>query len=92
MIMEKGYVEHELPQRLEGTNIQDRMNQRGAVECAFDIFAAPTWSRFFPAHYTLVGDIERFAVEFAKGRWPDQVLFRNTEMKGLLKTLPPGGV
>ena len=29
--------------------------------------------------------------EVAKGRWPDQVLFRNTEMKELLATLPPVG-
>ena len=70
---------------------QDRMHQRGAAERIFDAFATPVWSRFFAAHYTRVEDMGRFAVEVAKGRWPDQVLFRNTEMKELLAGLPPVG-
>ena len=45
----------------------------------------------FPTYYTPLADLGRFSVELAKGRWPDQVMFRNAEMRKLVKTLPPLG-
>ncbi|KAM5541735.1 hypothetical protein V8D89_004464 [Ganoderma adspersum] len=103
----KGRVERELPQLLEGTDMkaqifrpgyffpsksypQDRMNQRGAFERLVDNVSTPIFS-FFPGYYTPLADMGRFAVELAKGRWPDQVMFRNAEMRKLIKTLPPLG-
>ncbi len=70
---------------------QDRMNQRGTVERALDFLAVPVYSRFFPTFYTPVGDMGRFTVELAKGRWPDQVMFRNAEMRNLIKSLSSTG-
>ncbi|PIL27783.1 hypothetical protein GSI_10936 [Ganoderma sinense ZZ0214-1] len=103
----KGRVERELPQLFEGTNIkvhifrpgyffpskeypQDRMNQRGAFERIVDTVSTPMFS-FFPSFYTPLGDLGRFSVELAKGHWPSQVMYRNAEMRKLVKTLPPLG-
>ncbi|KAM5537295.1 hypothetical protein V8D89_009025 [Ganoderma adspersum] len=69
-------------------HLQDQMHQWGADEREFDTFALPIWLRFFASHYTWVEDMGRFAVEVMKGCWPEQVLFRNMEMKELLATLP----
>lgn len=69
---------------------QDRMNQRRAWERVFDNIFAPIFN-LFPTYYTPLEDLGRFSVELAKGRWPNQVMFRNAEMRKLVKTLPPLG-
>lgn len=103
--MGQGRVERELPQLVEGTNIkvqifrpgyffpskqypQDRMNQRGTIGRVLDVVTGPIYS-LFPSFYSPVGDLGRFSVELAKGRWPDQVMFRNAEMRKLVKSMPP---
>ena len=104
---EQGRVERELPELFEGTNIkahvfrpayffpskeypQDRMHQRGALARFFDTVSTPMLS-FFPSYYTPLEDLGRFCVELAKGRWPGQVMYRNAEMRKLIKTLSPLG-
>lgn len=65
---------------------EDRLNQRG-VERALDIVATPLFK--YTPWYSPIEDFGRFAVEVVKGRWPEQELFRNTDMRKLVKEVPP---
>ncbi|TBU42301.1 hypothetical protein BD309DRAFT_1001906 [Dichomitus squalens] len=53
---------------------QDRLHQRSAIERLIDKVQTPLISTLLPAYYTPNHELARFAVELAKGRWPDQVL------------------
>lgn len=65
---------------------EDRLNQRGGVERALDIVATPLFK--YTPWYSPIEDFGRFAVEVVKGRWPEQELFRNTDMRKLVKEVP----
>ena len=67
---------------------QDRLNQRSAVERIADKIQAPVFSTLLSSYYTPINDLARFAIELAKGRWPNQVMYRNAEMRKLVKELP----
>ncbi|KAH9887272.1 hypothetical protein C8Q73DRAFT_794826 [Cubamyces lactineus] len=67
---------------------KDRLNQRGALARGFDVIVTPVFSTFVSGLYIPVEDLGRFCVEAAKGRWPDQVVFENVDMKKLVKGLP----
>ncbi|KAI0824869.1 hypothetical protein BC628DRAFT_1321275 [Trametes gibbosa] len=67
---------------------EDRKNQRSLPLRTLDTIFGPVLSMVAPAINTPVEDLGRFVVELAKGRWPDQVLFRNTDMQNLVKELP----
>ncbi|KAI8986625.1 hypothetical protein BD414DRAFT_486601 [Trametes punicea] len=66
---------------------EDRLNQRSALMRALDVIQTPLYSTFVPSVYTPIEDLARFTVELAKGRWPDQELSRNTDMRRLVKQL-----
>ena len=102
----QGRTERELPALFEGTNMrshvfrpgyffpskdypEDRLNQRGAVARALDIVTSPIYA-LAPSFYTPIDDFGKFAMELVKGRWPQQELFRNAEMRKLMKTLSSG--
>ncbi|KAI0336647.1 hypothetical protein GY45DRAFT_1315239 [Cubamyces sp. BRFM 1775] len=67
---------------------EDRLNQRSAFLRGFDVIATPLFSTFISHLYTPVEDLGRFCVELAKGRWPDQGTFSNTDLRKLVKELP----
>jgi len=64
---------------------QDRKNQRSSSAGIMDCVMTPLLSTLAPNQYIPVDDLAHFAVEAAKGRWPDEVLFRNARMRELLK-------
>ncbi|KAH9887271.1 hypothetical protein C8Q73DRAFT_713402 [Cubamyces lactineus] len=64
---------------------EDRLNQRGSLARATDVIFSPLYQTLLPFVYTPIEDLGRFAVELAKGRWPDQELFRNADMRRLIK-------
>ncbi|KAH9849052.1 hypothetical protein C2E23DRAFT_870931 [Lenzites betulinus] len=67
---------------------EDRKNQRSLTLRVLDTVLAPVLATLVPASNTPVADLGRFVVELAKGRWPDRMLFRNTDMQTLIKELP----
>ncbi|KAH9926775.1 uncharacterized protein B0H18DRAFT_1005511 [Fomitopsis serialis] len=66
---------------------EDRKNQRPAWFRALDIVMTPVVKTLLPSIYTPTEDLGKFAIELAKGRWPEKVLFRNVEMRELVKEL-----
>lgn len=66
---------------------EDRKNQRSLTLRVLDAVAGPLLSTLMPAAYAPTEELGRFMVELAKGRWPDQELTRNAEMRKLLKEL-----
>ncbi|OCH93948.1 hypothetical protein OBBRIDRAFT_832254 [Obba rivulosa] len=64
---------------------QDRKNQRPASAGYVDCVMTPLLNTVLPSQYTPIDDLARFAVEAAKGQWPDETLFSNTKMKELVK-------
>ncbi|KAI0360376.1 hypothetical protein OH77DRAFT_1418286 [Trametes cingulata] len=66
---------------------EDRQNQRTAALRAVDAVMTPILAAMTPALYAPIEDLARFAVELAKGRWPDQAMFRNADMRRLVKEL-----
>ena len=68
---------------------EDRLHQRSALFRAADTIMAPAFKTLAPSFYSPVEDLGRFAVEVAKGRWPQQTLFRNADMRQLMKSVPP---
>ncbi|KAI0634767.1 hypothetical protein C8Q77DRAFT_1103991 [Trametes polyzona] len=66
---------------------EDRANQRSRTYRALDVVFGPVLANLLPASYTPVEDLGRFVVEVAKGRWPSQALFRNTELRRLVNEL-----
>ncbi|KAI9062181.1 hypothetical protein FKP32DRAFT_1593757 [Trametes sanguinea] len=67
---------------------EDRRNQRGALLSAVDTLLSPIFSKFTPSLYSPVEELGPFAVEVAKGRWPNQQVFSNADMRRLMKDLP----
>ncbi|RPD56900.1 hypothetical protein L226DRAFT_615315 [Lentinus tigrinus ALCF2SS1-7] len=68
---------------------EDRLNQRSALLRVADVAMGPLMRALMPSLYAPVEDLGRFAVEVAKGRWPQQILFRNADMRELMKSVPP---
>ena len=67
----------------------DRLNQRGSLERAADVLMTPLFSTLLPSSYTPINEFGPFTLEILKGRWPQQELFRNAEMRKLMKTPAP---
>ncbi|KAH7886045.1 hypothetical protein F5I97DRAFT_1927926 [Phlebopus sp. FC_14] len=65
----------------------DRMNIRSPTARALDVLMNPVFSRVIPSAYTPIADLGLFAVEAAKGRWPDELLFRNSRIRELVRAL-----
>ncbi|KAI0674614.1 hypothetical protein C8Q78DRAFT_1067589 [Trametes maxima] len=66
----------------------DRANQRSRALRAVDVVLSPVLGTFTPDLYAPLEDLARFAVELAKGTWPGQPLYRNADMRRLVKELP----
>ncbi|KAI0711500.1 hypothetical protein C8Q76DRAFT_797787 [Earliella scabrosa] len=67
----------------------DRLNQRGATMRVLDNIMTPLYKTLTPSLYSPIDELGRFAVEVAKGRWPHQELFRNADMRKLMRDVPP---
>ncbi|KAI0777385.1 hypothetical protein BD413DRAFT_468185 [Trametes elegans] len=67
---------------------EDRMNQRSTLLRVVDATLGPLVAAATPSWYTPTEELGRFAVELAKGRWPDKVLYRNAEARKLVSGLP----
>ncbi|TFK88543.1 hypothetical protein K466DRAFT_564693 [Polyporus arcularius HHB13444] len=68
---------------------EDRLNQRSTLSRVADIAMGPVLRMLAPSLYSPIEDLGRFAVEVAKGRWPQQTFFRNADMRELMKSVPP---
>ena len=68
---------------------EDRLHQRSALFRVADNIMGPAFKTLTPSFYSPVEDLGRFAVEVAKGRWPQQTLFRNADMRELIKSVTP---
>ncbi|TFK88549.1 hypothetical protein K466DRAFT_585456 [Polyporus arcularius HHB13444] len=68
---------------------EDRRNQRSTLLRVADVALGPAVRGLIPSHYSPIEDLGRFVVEVAKGRWPQQTLFRNADMRELVKSVPP---
>jgi len=66
---------------------EDRKNQRSRVAGILDYALTPLFECAMPSLTVSTEELGRFAVELAKGRWPDQELFRNGQMRELVKQL-----
>ncbi|KAH9835294.1 uncharacterized protein C8Q71DRAFT_765049 [Rhodofomes roseus] len=64
---------------------EDRKNQRPAWHRAVDIVMTPLAKNLIPSIYTPTEELGKFVVELAEGRWPEKNLFRNAEMRELMK-------
>ncbi|KAI9062183.1 hypothetical protein FKP32DRAFT_1759089 [Trametes sanguinea] len=67
---------------------EERKNQRSAALRAFDMAITPIYSKFVPTLYAPLEELGPFALEVAKGRWPDRGLLTNADMRELVKELP----
>ncbi|KAI0707543.1 hypothetical protein C8T65DRAFT_808914 [Cerioporus squamosus] len=68
---------------------EDRLNQRGTLMRVADVAMGPLLKTLTPSLYSPIEDLGRFAVEVAKGRWPQQTLFKNADMRELMKSVSP---
>ena len=50
---------------------------------------APLYTTLTPSLYTPIEDFGPFTMEILKGRWSQQELFRNADMRALMKQLSP---
>ncbi|PCH44850.1 hypothetical protein WOLCODRAFT_124211 [Wolfiporia cocos MD-104 SS10] len=66
---------------------QDRLHQRSFMYRTFDRVMPTIMSCVAPSMWTPVEDLSRFSVGLAKGRWPEQDLYRNSEMRELVKQI-----
>lgn len=64
---------------------QDRKNQRSATLGVVDNIMTPVLKCVLPASYTPTENLGTFALELAKGRWPDKDFYRNADMQVLVK-------
>lgn len=65
----------------------DRMNLRTKGERVLDFFLSPLLSLLRSSFVTPVDELGVFAVEVAKGRWPEEEMFLNARLRELVKTL-----
>lgn len=66
---------------------EDRKHQRGLIANLFDYIATPLGRWFAPSLLTPTEELGLFAIELAKGRFPDQKMYRNAEMRRLVQEL-----
>ncbi|PCH41954.1 hypothetical protein WOLCODRAFT_132147 [Wolfiporia cocos MD-104 SS10] len=66
---------------------EDRKNQRPMSARILDYIMTPALSLFAPELLSPIEDLSRFAVEVAKGCWPEQELFRNRDMRELIRQI-----
>ncbi|KZT70437.1 hypothetical protein DAEQUDRAFT_725345 [Daedalea quercina L-15889] len=66
-------------------NPEDRTNQRSATLGVVDNVMTPVLKCVMPSVYTRTEDLSTFAVELAKGRWPETDQYRNADMHKLVK-------
>ena len=66
---------------------EDAKHQRGSSALCFHKLLNPVLGTLYSAGVTPIEYLGRFSVEVAKGRWPNQQMFRNTELKNLMKKL-----
>ena len=64
---------------------QDRKNQRTTSLAVADSILTPVLKCMLPASYTPTESLATFALELAKGRWPDKDFYRNADMQALVK-------
>lgn len=66
---------------------EDRQNQRSLTLRIADAVLGPVLATLMPQGVIPTEELGRFMIELAKGRYPDQQLFRNAEMRKLVKEL-----
>ncbi|KAL7283978.1 hypothetical protein ACG7TL_001250 [Trametes sanguinea] len=66
---------------------EERKNHRSAASRAFDMAVTPIYSKFVPSLYAPLKELEPFALEVAKGRWPDRGILTNADMRELVNEL-----
>lgn len=64
---------------------EDRKYQRSTSAIILDKILTPVVCTLSPSLYTPNHDLGLFATNVAKGRWPDQELFRNKDLRELVK-------
>ncbi|KAH9835303.1 uncharacterized protein C8Q71DRAFT_710050, partial [Rhodofomes roseus] len=63
---------------------EDRKHQRSATMGRVDNVMTPAIKCLVPSTYTPTEELGTFAVELAKGRWPDKDFYRNADMRKLV--------
>lgn len=66
---------------------EDVKHQRTPSAVCFNTIMEPVFGLLHPPSLTPIEDLSKFTLEVAKGRWPDQGLFRNTELRKLAKEI-----
>ncbi|KIJ66212.1 hypothetical protein HYDPIDRAFT_109198 [Hydnomerulius pinastri MD-312] len=69
------------------SNPTDRANTRPSGARTWDSIIAPILKNLLPASYTPIDQLGRFAVELAKGRWGEEIIFKTPKMQELLRGL-----
>lgn len=64
---------------------EDRKHQRSMIAGMFDYVGTPLMNCSIPSLIAPTGELGSFALGLAQGRWPGQVIFRNAEMRQLMK-------
>ncbi|KAH9930537.1 uncharacterized protein BXZ73DRAFT_101909 [Epithele typhae] len=67
---------------------EDRQNLRGPLLRGLDAVIGPVFNTLAPSAITPTELLGRFCVDLAKGRWPEQDLSRNGEMRTMMKDVP----
>ncbi|KAI0747112.1 hypothetical protein C8Q80DRAFT_1105707 [Daedaleopsis nitida] len=65
---------------------EDRRNQRSVGERILDVTLGAATKALAPSFYTPLEQFGPFVLEVAKGRWPNQELFRNADMRRLMES------
>lgn len=68
---------------------EDRLNQRSVGERIVDITLGTMLKTFTPHFYTPIELLGPYVLEIAKGRWPDQEVLRNVDMRKFIKSYIP---
>ena len=63
----------------------DRKHQRSTTAAVLDKVLTPALLVLAPSLYSPNEDLGLFALSVAKGRWPHKELFRNKDLRGLVK-------
>jgi len=61
------------------------LNTRSMTERALSVALKPIMSTFVPTKYTPIEELDRFAVEAAKGSWGNEAVINNMRMKELMR-------
>lgn len=64
---------------------EDRKHQRSTSAAVLDKIMTPALSVLASSMYTPNEELGLFALNVAKGRWPEKELFRNKELRELVK-------